>query len=368
MKVLMVLPFLKAGGTERQASYIVNYLHQRGYYVRTLCVEKTGPFGNLFKTSIHFLKSKNTNLRFLLNLILFLKFLQKNEFDIIISRAWSTNILSGFASMICKKPCVLFLSGSIDLTNHNPVKKIIFKFVLKKADKIIAVSKESRLNCIKWLNISPDKIDVVYNGVDIKLIEEMSNEEIELPDGLNKQFPTVSFVGSLVHRKGVDILINAMQEVISHENLNLIIVGDGELFNFLKDLRDDLGLKRNIFFIGEKINPFPYLKFSSIFVLPSRSEGFPNVLIEAMATNNAVIASDCPTGPNEIIDGNNGTLIPVNDFKSLAFQLNRYLKNRNLIDSLKKNALETVRKEFQLEEQMKKIEEILREKSRYQVR
>ena len=359
MNALMVLPFLKAGGTERQASYIVNYLHNKGYSVSTLAIENKGPFDSLFEAPVYFLNSKSRNSLFFLNVWLFIKFLRGKDIDILISRAWNSNILTACISMLTGKPAVLFLSGSIDLSNHSRIKKLIFTFFLKKASKIIAVSNASKQNCIKWLGIPENMIDVIHNGVDIDWVQNQSKKKIDLPKNFNEKHESLIFTGSLVHRKGLDILLKALKEVIKIERVNLIVVGKGDKYDEYLNLSNKLEIQSCVHFVGEKINPFPYINYGSIFVLPSRAEGFPNVLLEAMALKKPVIAADCETGPREIINGLNGSLVDVDDEKSLKKAILRYLEKTELRTLHGEKAQRTIEHGFRLDIQMKKIEMIL---------
>jgi glycosyltransferase involved in cell wall biosynthesis len=359
MKILMVLPFLKAGGTERQASYITNYLHRKGHQVDTLCIEKTGPFGSLFNTPVHFLNSKNSNSRLFLNVLLCIRFLSGKDVDVIVSRAWSANIITGLVSILTGKPAVLFLSGALELSSHSWFKKRVFHYVLIRSAKIISVSRASKENCMKWLGIPGDKIEVVYNGVDVEWVNHEAQKKFELPEGLIQSYDSVIFTGSLNHRKGVDVLLKAVSKIIPMKKVNVIVVGDSEMSSYYKNLSNKLKIDQFVYFVGEKLNPFPYMKYGCIFVLPSRAEGFPNVLLEAMALKNTVVAADCETGPGEILDGKNGTLISVDNSAELAETILIYLNNPELRRSHGEGALHTIENSFQLNRQMEKVETVL---------
>ena len=358
MKITIILPFLKAGGTERQASYIANYLQNNGHHVQVLCIENTGHFGKFFEVPIHYLNSKFRNSRLFRNVFLVAMYLRNSDADLIISRAWSTNIICGFAGMLTGMPVVHFLSGSIDLSGHSFLKKRIFAFVLSRSAKIISVSHASKENCIKWLNIDHNRIEVVHNGVDVHNNQQLAKEEMELPDGFNHTLPTITFVGTQEYRKGVDILLQAAERVVKKHPVNVLIIGKGESYEQYVAMREQMKLKNSVFFLGEKLNPFPYMKYAPIFVLPSRAEGFPNVLLEAMALKCAVIAADCETGPREIIDGKNGILVPVNDPQSLSNEMIELIRDPGKAKTLGENAFQTIQQHYVLNKQMKKLEEI----------
>lgn len=358
MKITIVLPYFKAGGTERQASYIANYLKKKGHLIQLLCIENTGHFDTLFTVPIHHLNSIFKNSHLFRNIFLVAKSLRNSDTDLIISRAWSTNVICGVAGMLTGIPVVHFLSGSIDLSGHNFLKKRIFTFILSRSAKIISVSHASKKNCIKWLGIDEKRIQVIHNGVDVHNIHHLSEEEVELPDGFNHSRPTITFVGTQEHRKGVDILLQAVKEVVKTNPVNVLIIGKGESLEQYVAMRDKMSLKNYVFFLGEKLNPFPYMKMATMFVMPSRAEGFPNVLLEAMALKCAVISADCETGPREVIDGKNGILVPVDDPQALSDKINRLICDPDKAKTLGEQAFQTIQHHFKLHKQMQKLEEI----------
>ena len=361
MNIVMVLPYLKAGGTERQASYIVNDLIGKGNNVLTISIEYKNQFEPLFKGPVRYLKSSNHNVWLLFNVVLLVRQIKQFKPDILISRAWNTNLLCVITSLITKVPSVVFLSGSIDLSHHSRLKRWIHRFVMSHSARIISVSKASKVNCMKWLNVPDEKIVVIQNGVDPEELSVLAEEPADLPEDLITDFPTVVFVGRLNHRKGVDVLLHALSKVIeAGKKVNLLIVGHGEAIEEYVDLKKKLNLEPFVYFVGEKQNPFPYIKFGDIFVLPSRSEGFPNVLLEAMALNKAVIASNCKTGPNEIIDGENGTLVAVEDSNMLCEKIISYLDDSQLSTKHAENAKNTITFYFNLEIQLNKVESVLK--------
>ena len=353
----MVLPYLKAGGTERQASYIANYLQEKGHTVTVVCLENQNPFEEFFRVPVIHLNSRSASSRLFRNLFLLNKELKKMKTDLVISRAWNANLLCSMASAITGIPAVLFLSGSIDLSGSSFWKRSVQSFMLNKAARIISVSNESKSNCVRWLQIPEEKIRVIHNGVDLEMAVKLAAESIELPKKMSQKGPTAVFVGRLIPRKGLDLLLHALSGVQSSGiDLKLLVVGEGEEREKYEQMVHRLNLESSVSFIGEKKNPFPYIKYGDIFVLPSRSEGFPNVLLEAMILGKPVVATDCVTGPREIINGKNGTLVPEENPEMLAEAMMTYLNDTELQNLHAKNAFRTIRKKFDLDSQLQKIE------------
>ena len=132
----------------------------------------------------------------------------------------------------------------------------------------------------------------------------------------------IVFVGSIeLDRKGLDVLIDAVEILLkkSVPLFRLLIVGDGPDLSLLRDLVVSKGLGSTVEFFGESESPFDIMRKSDLLVLPSRREGLPNVMLEAMSCGVCVIASSCPVGPSEVIvHCENGWLVPVGDAAALA--------------------------------------------------
>lgn len=130
-------------------------------------------------------------------------------------------------------------------------------------------------------------------------------------------------VGRLQRQKGFDLAIEAMARIAdARPDWRLIILGEGPLRGDLEALRDRLGLADRVLLPGRVPDPGPWLARADIFVMSSRSEGFPNALCEAMAAGLAVVSTDCPSGPSDIITpGQNGLLVPPEDIEALATTL-----------------------------------------------
>lgn len=127
-------------------------------------------------------------------------------------------------------------------------------------------------------------------------------------------------MGRLTNQKGFDLLLQAFQKVASkYPNWQLLIMGKGELREQLEQMRDDLSLSGRVVFTGALSNPFTVMKKAKIFVMASRNEGFPMAHGEALACGLPVIATDCPSGPSEMVRHNvDGLLVPNKDIEAVA--------------------------------------------------
>ena len=132
----------------------------------------------------------------------------------------------------------------------------------------------------------------------------------------------------MVKCKDYPNIFRAFSLILQKEPARLVILGRGPEKEKLIQLADKLDLSKNIAFLGFQKNPYKYMKKASVFVLSSLQEGFGNVIIEAMACGTPVVSTNCPAGPDEIIEnGKNGILVSVGDYKELAKAIQKVLNS-----------------------------------------
>jgi len=208
--------------------------------------------------------------------------------------------------------------------------------LLGRADRVIALCRAARAEIARYGEIALDRIEIVPNGVDLSEFEVPAREEAE-PG-------TLLYVGRLHPIKGVDLLIRAFGHVRkTHPETRLVILGDGEARGDLEALAAELGLSRGaepegdaaVVFLGLKDDPLPFYRRAGLVVLPSRTEGMSNVLVEAMALGKGVVAT-AVGGNVDLLDpedrrstgseseknraflGTNGVLVPPENPEALA--------------------------------------------------
>ena len=143
-------------------------------------------------------------------------------------------------------------------------------------------------------------------------LKEKSEEPLEHPWFKDGEPPVVLAVGRLTDQKAFDVLIRAFSLVRKNRPVRLLILGEGEERPVLEPMIWQLGLEQDVSLMGFVQNPYPYMARASLFVLPSRWEGLPTVLVEALYLGMPIIATDCPGGSREILRGGQfGRLVPV---------------------------------------------------------
>ena len=198
------------------------------------------------------------------------------------------------------------------------------RFLYPFADAIIAVS-QGVADELSALNPRlQSKIHVLPTPVISSRL--LARDEIPHPWFCSHDIPVVLGVGRLQRQKDFSALIDAFALVREKVRCRLVILGEGPLRTELEAKVEGLRLTRVVDLPGFVENPFPYFRRARVFVLSSRYEGMPNVLLQAMACGTPVVATDCPSGPRECLEnGRYGALVPVGDIEALAGAISRAL-------------------------------------------
>jgi glycosyltransferase involved in cell wall biosynthesis len=197
------------------------------------------------------------------------------------------------------------------------------------ADAIVAVSGGVAEDLAGFGRLPGHKIRVIHNPVFDADVEARAHAPAAHPWFERKGPPIVLAAGRLHRQKGFDVLLEAFAIARAQVDCRLVILGEGQERAPLLATAERLGLAYDIDMPGFAENPFPLMAQAGAFVLSSRWEGFPNALVEAMACGAPVIATDCPSGPREILSGGqHGALIPPENPQMLGQAILETLKSR----------------------------------------
>ena len=316
MKIQFLINSLASGGAERVAVNLLNELSKKGYTILLYTLESSKQYflysNILYKPLSNLKASSGKFLKFFYLPILIIKyFLEtiKNKPNVLISFLELSNFINIFIGkfLLNKKVVVSVRTNPLIMypkkTIYGKVHNFFIKLLYPHADKVIVVSKKIKNMLVNFYNIPKEKIEVIYNAIDIQKYLKLAQEPIE--EKYHKIFKD-SFVfinvARLSEQKGHWFLIRAFKKVVEkYPNSKLIILGKGELKKDLENLIKKLKLENNVYLLGFHKNPFKFLKNSHCFVFSSLWEGLPNVLIEALTFNLPIISTDCETGPREIL-------------------------------------------------------------------
>ena len=188
-----------------------------------------------------------------------------------------------------------------------------------RADAVVAPSQGVAADVAAITGLAPDRISVIYNPVFRPELATLAEAPVDHPWLAEGNEPVVLGVGKLKIQKDFPTLLRAFAQVRNRRPARLIILGEGGGAAELMALAANLGIGGDVDFCGQVQNPFAFYRRAAVFVLSSRWEGLPNALIEAMACGCAVVSTDCPSGPREILEGGRyGALVPVGDAEAMA--------------------------------------------------
>ena len=211
-----------------------------------------------------------------------------------------------------------------------------------QADTVVALSRGVAESLQRRIAALAGKLRVIANiGFAPDLAERLSETPSEHPVNGRK---LIVAVGRLVEQKGYPVLLNALAQLQGRVDFECWVLGTGVMESALKARVAELGLGDRVRFLGFRANPYAYMARAEVFVLSSLWEGFGNVLVEAMASGTAVISSDCPYGPAEIIeDGVSGCLVAAGDAAALAAKIEQVLGDKEMRARLVEGGLRRAR-------------------------
>lgn len=216
-------------------------------------------------------------------------------------------------------------------------KEVISKLVLRNSDAVIALTEDMKKEMQKICN---KDIIVIPNGINLENFERLSRENIRRKLEITNEQKIVIFAGTLRPIKGVKYLIQAMN-LIRQKNTkaSLMLIGDGEERQSLEELVKESNLGDCVTFVGQVPNEevLEYMAASDVFVLPSLSEGFPLVILEAMASGLPIVATKVGGLPEIIKEGDNGFLVEPKDSIEIAEKVLLLLQGKELRQRIAKN-------------------------------
>lgn len=267
-----------------------------------------------------------------------IKIFYVNQYDICVCSGAYVRFLGPIFSTIFNFRVILSEPVSFDPKMHSKnwleYQLNLFKGWLrfKLSDVIAPISNTIGEEIVTLTNTPIKKIEILYYYYDLKKISNSAKLPLEVNKPDNPPF-TIITVGRLVERKGVSELISVVSEIIEkNPRIQLFIVGDGPQKEFLQNQIKSLNKSRNIFLVGYQENPYQIMRNADLFVLNSKFEGSPTVLIEAMALEIPIVASDCPSGVRELLSHNGklvGNLYEVNDLDALKEYIELHVSGSN---------------------------------------
>ncbi|QKJ64450.1 glycosyltransferase family 4 protein [Flavobacterium sp. M31R6] len=341
-KVAFIIPSLEAGGAERVAVTLANkFINENEVFL--LVLNKTKTMYTVDNSiQIHFLKEAyipsvnwfialKNNFRFIKQLI---KIVRHNKIDILISFTTTANILVILSNFFIKSASYISERNNPEVYQLSLFRKISVRILYHFTDALIVQASFSKKYFQHFLK--PKKIQIIPNPIDENLLSR--REEYGKRDNI------ILTVGRLDANKNQKLLLEAFAN-LNTKNWRLVLVGDGVLKTEYQMLAKRLGIANKVDFIGTVSNIEDYYNSAKLFVFTSQSEGFPNALLEALSFGIPCIASDCNSGPSEMIKHTeNGFLFENNNQKQLEKQMSKLMENEELRLKFSSNAIQSTAK------------------------
>lgn len=283
------------------------------------------------------------------------------DVDLLIDFDWGA---TRYIEKLPVKKSVVWIHNSIPKLKKKPGKIKRFGKRLEKYNKIIAICDEMKEEIENLYGNLKGKVERIYNPFDFDRIEKLAESEENLTLEQKKLLLEKNYVVAVSRldtvQKDYDTLIKAFK-ILKEKNIEekLYIVGDGSNRKEIEEMIRENNLEDRIKLVGLTKNPYIWMKNSDFFVHSSKYEGLPTVLIEGMICGKAIVSSECPTGPREILQGGeSGILYEVGDYKKLAEILEFLLKNRDEIRRLEEKSLKR-REDFNKQKVIKEYESLI---------
>ncbi len=315
MKILLVIPHLSGGGGERVLADLASGLETDDVAVLVFERKSGYPISRRLISLDMPIRRRSLIGRatgFLRRCRMFRQILRRENPDAVVSFMGEANMLNALFS---PRPIItvhnhlsslnrlewLAAPNAIARTRkwlESSVSEALMKVLYKRAT-VVAVGEAIKRELVGYFGVPEKKVVVIQNAVNTCEVREKASESAAVP--WNPDIPTIITAGRLTLQKGQWHLIRAFAEARKWLPCQLAVLGTGELDGYLKGLAKDLGVEREVFFLGWQQNPFKFMARAHLFVLPSITEGFPLVLLEAMSCGLPVVSTDSPGDSREIL-------------------------------------------------------------------
>jgi glycosyltransferase involved in cell wall biosynthesis len=296
---------------------IVSVLKDAPEYKAELCTQakSLGAETHIFEAYGRFNFSSISSLR---------RYVREHQIDIIHTHGYKTDIVgllatAGTNTRIVSTPHGWSVNAGIALRVYEAIDRLSFAFM----DAVAPLSDDLQRELVRmpWLR---RKLQLIRNGVDLSEVQAAPAACPELEAFKRNGEFVVGYIGQLIPRKGIDCLIRAIAASKSRR-IRLCLIGEGPQRAELAERAQQLGIAERVNFYGYRADRLSFLKQFDAFVLPSALEGIPRCVLEAMAANVAVIATDIPGCRDVVHDGRTGLLMPVGDVAALAAALEKLI-------------------------------------------
>lgn len=339
LDIAIFLPNLAGGGAERIMVGLSNAFARSGKRVALILANRTGPYLSIVDEAVELVSLNTASVTAaVLPLALFLR---RRRPTVLLSALAHANMTAIAARQLARVPTRVVVSerntiSQVIQSSRRPLVALAphaMRLLYPHADGVIAVSQGVADDLSKFISLPRERIDVVHNPVDVEVIAAACTRPLSHPWFTPGAPPVILSAGRMTPAKDHRTLLDAFTMLRRDRECRLVILGEGPMREDAEQHALQLGIMEDVLMPGFQDNPFNWMRSAQLFVLSSRHEGFPNVLVEAMACGTPVVSTDCPSGPAEILeDGKWGRLAPVGDATALAAAMSEALDDNTAPD------------------------------------
>lgn len=328
MKLLIIMSAIDVGGAQRFCLNICKYFNSIGYDYQVLFLRK----GKSSELKQEFIDNKVCFLEFDCKSVMrsipqIVLYVNKVKPDVMLSTVGNVDFAVAVSKLFIPNVKFYIRKANVVFDNQKGGVNIAkLRFEALMCDKLIALTKDMKQDYVQY-GFKEKNIVVINNMVDLEYIDQRLKEVKLEHEWFDKtKYSLIVANARMVPEKRYDVLLKAF-EIVAEKipEARLMVLGDGPLRNQIEEMVPN-AIKCKISFLGFQSNPYYYMHHASAFVLTSDYEGFPNVVIEALACGAPVVSTNCKTGPREIIEnGIDGWVVKRGDPKAVATGLENIL-------------------------------------------
>jgi glycosyltransferase involved in cell wall biosynthesis len=324
-KLAIFLPSLSGGGAERAMLNLAHGLAESGYSVDLVLAQAKGPYLDDVHDTVRIVDLQAS--RVLASIPALARYLRRERPKAVVSALnyanvvalWARRLAGSSSRVLVNEQNTISRSAGNSARRRQRLVPHLVKLFYPWADYVIGNSEGVAEDLAQVTGLPPSQLKMLYNPVVTPEVRERARSPLDHPWFAAGQPPVVLAVGRLTRQKDFPSLIRAFAQVRQTRPARLLILGEGVDRPALEELVNELGLGDDVAMPGFVDNPYAYMSRASLYVLSSRWEGLPTVLIEALYCGPSIVATDCPSGPKEILaNGKHGALVPVGDVTALA--------------------------------------------------
>lgn len=374
MRILHIINHLSIGGAQALVAELGTYSRHTRHQMEVCTIYSKGQFAEhleLHGTAIHNLNLDSSmrayrprrkyDLRMVLPLA---RLIRRGQYDVVHAHLFPASLFVALASYLANEPRYVLSEHSVtNRRRRHALFKLLDSFIYRRFSQIIAVSEMVRESLLGWLPGLSDMVQVVPNSVDPErfVVRESQVRQLRQQLGINDIDTIVLYAGRLLPAKGPDVLLEALSRLpVNGMPIKVLIAGDGPLEESLRKQVAVSSLERQVAFLGLRKDIALLLNLADLVVLPSRWEGLPMILLEAMAARRPIIAAKVGGVPEVVQHGLNGWLVPPEDPIALAKGMDVLIKSPGLRRRLGDNAFQTVCMRYSVKVAFDRLLEIYR--------